>query len=323
MSKKKKNKIYIDPSSLEVSNKKASPKEIALKIGGYFLLALLFFSLALFLSYYILDSPKELRLKNELKEMAQQYKYLNKRLDQFSLVLEDLQQRDENLYRIVFEAEPPQRNNPLYNDYSRFKDMDAEDLLVETTKKTDELLSKVYSQSLSYDEIYKMAKTKKERLECMPAILPINKADGRLVSGFGLRYHPIFKTLRPHTGVDFAARRGIPIYATGDGYIESTGNSSRGYSGYGIYCIVNHGFGYKTLYAHMERLNVKNGKKIKRGDIIGYVGSTGYSTGPHLHYEVHVNGKKVNPVYYFFIDISPEEYLDILEQSREVNQSLS
>lgn len=321
--KKKKEMLYLDTVSMAVKRIKMSARERIWRVSGYVLVALLFFCLALLFSFYFLESPMEAELKRELSSSEVQYKYLEKRVDQLTLVLEDVQQRDENLYRIIFEAEPSQNRKKLSNDYGRFSKHSLGKIIIETSRKTDELASAIYAQSKSLDEVYTMAMSKNERLECVPAIFPVNKRQGKLVSGFGPRFHPIFKNLRPHTGIDIAAARGVPVYSTGDGVIESAGSGIRELSGYGVCCMVNHGYGYKTLYAHLDRVAVQRGSKIKRGDLVGYVGSTGYSTGSHLHYEVILNGKRVNPVYYFFIDISPEEYLEILEKSKEVNQSLS
>lgn len=320
---KKKERLYIDTSSLTVTQHKPSWTDRLLKMSGYVLTAALFFGLALLVSYYFLEGPKERRIRHDLYESAVQYRYLDRRLDQLTEVLEDLQQRDRNLYRIIFDAEPPHQTKELYRDYSRYADNALGQTIRETSYKADALASAIYAQSLSMDSVYEMAKTKQQRLEHMPAILPINKKDGRVVSGFGPRYHPIFKNLRHHTGIDITAARGVPIYATGNGVVEKAGANMRGYTGYGVCCVVDHGFGYKTLYAHMDKLVVRQGMKVKRGDKLGTVGTSGYATGPHLHYEVHVNGKQVNPVYYFFIGLSPEEYLEILEKSREINQSLS
>lgn len=320
---KKKERLYIDTSSLTVTQHKPTWGERLLKLSGYLLTAALFFGLALLVSYYFLEGPKERRIRRDLYESAVQYRYLDRRLDQLTEVLEDLQQRDRNLYRIIFDAEPPQQTKELYRDYSHYTDNALGQIISETSYKADALASAIYAQSVSLDSVYTMAKTKEERLQHMPAILPINKKDGRVVSGFGPRYHPIFKNLRPHTGIDITAARGVPIYATGDGVVEKAGRNMKGFTGYGVCCVVDHGFGYKTLYAHMDKLTVRQGMKVKRGTQLGTVGTSGYATGPHLHYEVLVNGKQVNPVYYFFIGISPEEYLEILEKSREINQSLS
>ncbi len=320
---KKKERFYFDTSSLTVSQDKPSWTDRLIKMSGYVLTAVLFFGLALLVSFYFLEGPKERKTRRDLYESAMQYRYLDRRLDQLTEVLEDLQQRDQNLYRIIFDAEPPQQTKELNRDHSRYANNALGEMIRETSVKTDALASAIYAQSLSLDSVYEMAKNKQQRLEHMPAILPINKDDGRVISGFGPRYHPIFKNLRQHTGIDITASRGAPIYATGEGVVVIAGTNLRGYAGYGAFCIVDHGFGYKTLYAHMDKILVRQGTRVKRGDRLGTVGTTGYATGPHLHYEVHVNGKPVNPVYYFFIDISPEEYLDILEKSREINQSLS
>ena len=207
--------------------------------------------------------------------------------------------------------------------YAEFDNFENGALLKSTTRRVDELTKRLYVESKSMDEIYEMARTKNERMASMPAIMPVAKSKGKVVSGFGMRFHPILKHHRLHSGIDIAARQGTPVYATGDGIVTVAGRNPEGLSGYGVVVIVNHGFGFQTLYAHMNSTSVRRGQRIKRGEQIGTVGSTGMSSGTHLHYEVILNGKKVDPVYYFFNDLTPEEYDEVLELARQENQSMS
>ena len=189
-------------------------------------------------------------------------------------------------------------------------------------QRVEELEQRLYAQSLSLDEIHRMAGTKKERMAHMPAIMPISKVNCRMVSGYGMRYHPILHYRRMHTGVDLSAQPGTPVHATADGRVTTAGRGA-GLGGYGVCVVVDHGYGFKTLYAHLQDVKVREGEKVKRGTVVGTVGRTGLSQGYHLHYEVIQNGQKVNPVYYFFNDLTPEEYDEVLEASYVENQCLS
>lgn len=200
---------------------------------------------------------------------------------------------------------------------------DVDPLLRSTTARLDTLCNRLYVQSLSMDEVYEMARNKQERMASMPAIMPVKKTDCKVVSGFGYRYHPILRYMRMHTGIDLSARTGTPVYATGDGVVEEAGSGAEGFSGYGTVCVIDHGFGFKTLYAHLGKVTVRKGQKVRRGEQIGTLGSSGLSQGPHVHYEVIQNNKKVNPVYFFFNDLSPEEYEQVIELANQENQCLS
>ncbi|MDE5574554.1 MAG: peptidoglycan DD-metalloendopeptidase family protein [Bacteroidales bacterium] len=324
MVKKKKNEIYyLDTASLSVKKVKVSARQRLFKMLRYLVVALFFFGVAIFISINFFESPREKQLAEDLAAAKAQYSYLSSRVDELEKVVSDVHSRDRNLYRMIFEAEPPVPKAILRQNYSNFKDNTISKAIIQTSEKVDKLANDLYAQSISMDQIYDQAKQKEEYMRCVPAIYPVNKNSSHMSSGFGYRFHPIYKSLRMHTGTDIAAPQGTPVYATGNGRVTVADNSPIGYSGYGIVCKVNHGFGYETLYAHMNKLAVRPGQKVKRGDIVGYVGSTGASKGTHLHYEVLVNGKHVNPVYYFFIDMSPEEYLEIFEKAKEVNQSLS
>ncbi len=278
-------------------------------------------------TYQFVDSPKEKQLKREIRQYEMQYALLNERVKNLSMVLEDLQNRDDNVYRVIFESEPipySVRNAGVGGSelYADLKGYNNSKVITETAEKVDALSRKAYVQSKSLDEIFQMAKTKYERIANMPAILPVSKKQGTLISGFGMRFHPILHYMRPHTGVDISATRGTPVYATADGVVVEAGAGEAG-SGYGIACVINHGYGYETLYGHLDQVVVSKGAKVKRGQIIGKVGNSGLSVAPHLHYEVIQNGKKVDPVYFFFNDLTPEEYEGVLQKAKESNQCMS
>lgn len=287
---------------------------------------IVFSAVVLLIAYNFFDSPKERMLRREIKQFEMQYELLNERMNRMALVLKDIQNRDDNIYRTIFEADPIPSSirNASFGGTNRYAALDSyenAEIIKETTKKLDKIARQLYIQSKSFDDVYTLARSKNKMLASIPAIQPIlNKRLDRLASGFGYRVHPVYKSMRMHTGVDFTAPTGTPVYATGDGVIMG---AARGFSGYGIVCIINHGYNYKTLYAHLSRVKVKPGQRVKRGQIIGYVGNTGISTGPHLHYEVRFNNRPVNPVSYFYNDLSPEDYEKIIEIASRVNQSLS
>ena len=239
--------------------------------------------------------------------------------------MSQLQQRDNNIYRAYFEANPiPEEQRKAgfggVNRYRYLNGYDNTKLIKTATKKLDILSKQLVVQSKSLDEIVVLAKNKKEMLASIPAIQPVaNKDLKRMASGYGYRIHPIYKTRKFHWGMDFSAPRGTPVYATGNGKIEKVKRSRRGY---GNQVKINHGFGYKTFYAHLEKYTVRKGQKVKRGDLIGYVGTSGISTAPHLHYEVIKGNRKLNPVYFYFSDLTPEEYNRMLEMASQENQSL-
>jgi len=270
------------------------------------------------------ESPKERRMKRELDNMVIQYDLMNGKLDQLADVLGDIEKRDDEIYRTIFEAGPipNEVRTAGFGGANRYKNLEGfnnSELLIDTRKKLDKIAGRAYVQTKSFDDVVEMARDKEQMLASIPAIQPVaNKNLKRMASGYGYRIHPIYKVRKMHWGMDFTAPTGTPIYATGDGKV-STYKKSR--SGYGNHIIIDHGYGYQTLYAHMSKVDVRRGQKVKRGDIIGYVGSTGRSTAPHLHYEVVKDGRKINPVNYYFNDLSPEEYEMMLEFSSHSNQS--
>jgi murein DD-endopeptidase MepM/ murein hydrolase activator NlpD len=285
---------------------------------------MVFASIILFVAYTFFDSPKEIALKRENEQLKLQYTVINKDVSQIKGVLSNIIHRDNNIYRVIFEAEPISEDIREagvggVNRYIGLEGYKFSELVINTRKTIDNISQKLYIQSKSFDEIVELAKQKEELLQSIPAIQPITNEDlTRVASGFGYRIHPIHKIRKMHTGMDFTAPTGTQIYATGDGVIESVKKSKRGY---GNHIVIKHQFGYKTRYAHMSRFNVKKGQKVKRGDVIGFVGNTGSSTGPHLHYEVEKDDRKVNPYNYYFNDLTPEEFDRMIELSSSANQS--
>lgn len=288
-------------------------KQIGLHLFSGISLGALFF----FIFVTIFDSPEEKQLGLEKSRIQSQYKVLERQLDEVQEVLTDMQERDDNLYRVILQAEPISlevrraisANSDYYDQLLR---MTNSEIVVTTTKKLNELRKQLYIQSKSYDDLIVLSKNKETMLEHIPAIQPVlNKDLKRMASGYGWRIDPIYRSRRFHAGMDFTAPTGTDIYATGNGTIKYAGWKQ----GYGNTVEINHGFGYMTLYGHMHKINVKTGQKVKRGDVIGLVGNTGKSTGPHLHYEVHFKGQVMNPANYYFLDLSPEEYDRMVQMS--------
>ena len=317
-------KYYYDTKTLSYKRIKLSAldkfKKIFYFTAGSTLVGIII--ITLFLSFF--DSPKEKILKREITQLISQYNLIEEKLQQVELVLDNIQERDDNIYRLIFEADPIPNSirKAGYGGINRYSDLtgfENEELIISTTKKIDQITKQLYIQSKSFDEIIKLAKNKKNMLASIPAIQPVSNKDlSRMASGFGHRIHPIYKTRKFHAGMDFSAKTGTPIYATGDGKVFKVRKSRRGY---GNHVVINHGFGYKTLYAHMSKYIVKKGQKVNRGDVIGYVGNTGTSVAPHLHYEVHKDDKKINPVNFYYNDLSPDQYEKMLEICSQNNQS--
>lgn len=259
---------------------------------------------------WIFGSPSEKELRIENARLQAQYNVLSHRLEEALGVMQDIQQRDDNLYRVVLQADPVsdairKAGYGGTNRYEQLMDMANADLVVNTTQKMDMLNRQLYIQSKSFDEVVELCKNHDEMLKCIPAIQPVSNKDlKKTASGYGVRIDPIYKTAKFHSGMDFSANPGTPVYATGDGVVKKAGWET----GYGNTIEIDHGFGYMTRYAHLNACKARRGQKVVRGEVIGTVGSTGKSTGPHLHYEVHVKGKVQNPVNYYFMDLSAEDY---------------
>jgi murein DD-endopeptidase MepM/ murein hydrolase activator NlpD len=321
-------RYYFDTETCRYERVKTKTSERIMNLAGFVTLAFLLALCIVPLYNRYFQSTAEALLRKENDELRMYYEMMNKEMKQANRVLADLRERDDNIYRIIFEAEPVASSVRAVgvggvNHYKQLleKGLEREDMILDVMQKIDKLKKQMYVQTKSYDEIIKLAKSKEQMFASIPAVQPLeNKGLTRLASGFGMRIHPIYKVKRMHTGLDFAAQKGTPIYATGDGVVSKV---ARNAGGYGNEIQINHGYGYVTLYAHLSEFAVREGQKIKRGECIGYVGSTGSSTAPHLHYEVMHNGAKVNPVHFFFNELSPGEYQQMLEMASVENQSLS
>ncbi len=271
------------------------------------------------------DTPKERLQAREIENLKLRYAILNNKMDQLDDVISAIEDRDNNLYRVYFNTSgiPDEERKSGFRDVNRYKELEGynnSQLVTNTTKRIDGLSKELAIQSKSLDYILKLAKAKNNLLAAIPAIQPVrNENLKRLASGFGYRTDPFTKIKKMHEGMDFSARTGTPIFATGDGVVARADNRA---SGYGNHIVIRHGFGYETYYAHLSKYNCKAGQRVKRGDIIGYVGSTGRSEGPHLHYEVHKGGKVVNPLNFYYGNISAVEYVAISKLANQENQSL-
>ena len=307
----KKAKWVYNPHKLKFEMVQISLRKRLFQIFGFlsssFVMGVIFF----FVFESFVDSPEEKSLKQDNAFLKEQLGDMNNKVDQISGVLADLHNKDNQVYRATYEKDQitdEQFNGGTggvdkYKSLLGFRNSDA---VVELTQRIDQLRSQVKIQATSFDELIKSAGQKSEMLASIPAIQPIANNDLRMIaSGFGYRLDPIYKTAKMHSGIDFTASYGKEIHATGNGYVAEAG---MGGDGYGIKVVINHGFGYQTLYGHMCKLNVRPGQKIQRGDVIGYVGSTGKSTGPQIHFEVIKNGQKLNPVHFFYNDVTPADY---------------
>lgn len=319
-------KYYYDSETLsyqKIETKKGRRLSfIIMAILGCFLAG--FILLLVFLNLPQFQTPKEKSLKRELSNMKLQYNILDKKMKQAEAVLKNIEDRDNNIYRVYFETKPISKaqRQAGFGGINRYKDLEGytnSDLIIQTRKKIDKLQKRLVVQSKSLDEIAQLGKNKEKLLAAMPAIQPIENDDlRRISSGYGKRWHPILKMMRMHKGIDFASNIGAKIYATADGVVKQT---STGH-GYGKLVVIKHGFGYQTRYAHMSEIKVSKGEKVTRGEVIGLVGNTGLSTGPHVHYEIRKEGETVNPINYFHGDLSPKEYTELLEKSKLENQSM-
>ncbi|MEX2593255.1 MAG: M23 family metallopeptidase [Anditalea sp.] len=321
-------KYYYDPKTCKYERFTKSKWDVLLNVLGFLSLSSITAVLILMVFSHYFDSPKELLLQTENKELRIYYEMLDQEVSKLNMMMADLQERDDNLYRVIFESEPIPNSirNAGYGGSDRFKEikekgLNQEKMIISVMGKVEQLKKQLYVQSVSYDELSKTALNKEEYWASIPAIQPLHNEElNRLASGYGMRLHPILKVRKMHSGIDFSAAKGTPIYATGDGVISRI---STEFGGYGKSIIIDHGFGFSTRYAHLNDFKVKKGQKIKRGDQIGTVGNTGSSTAPHVHYEVMKEGKYVNPVNYFFKDLEPSEFDKILELASRENQSLS
>jgi murein DD-endopeptidase MepM/ murein hydrolase activator NlpD len=317
-------KYKFNPDSLSFDKVRLGAKALLLRFFAYFMGSVIFAMVywVIFASFF--DSPKEKALEREVQQMTIQYDLIHREMLTVEKVLEDLQKTDDNLYRTIFEAEPipsTLREGGVggVNRYEALEGYKNSSLVIETANRLDKIRKKVYVQSKSFDDLIALAAKKEDMLRSVPAILPISNKDlTRTASGFGLRIHPIYKIIKFHYGMDFTAPMGTDVFATGNGVIVAVLSSKRGL---GNHIIMDHGFGYSSIYAHLSNFNVRVGQKVQRGDVIGFVGSTGTSVANHLHYEIKLNGENIDPVNYYFEDLSPEEYVRMIEIASKTGQS--
>jgi murein DD-endopeptidase MepM/ murein hydrolase activator NlpD len=319
-----KSRYRFNPESLSYDKIRLGFRAVLLRSLAYFVGSLL-----VALVYYLIfavffDSPKEKALLREIDQLTLQYDLIHREMSNIEKVIGQLEETDDNLYRTIFEAEPipATLREGGVGGVNRFKELEGFDnatIVVETAKRLDKIRKQVYVQSKSFEELIDLARRKEEMLSSVPAILPISNKDlTRTASGFGLRVHPFYKIIKFHAGMDFTAPTGTDVYATGNGTVVFVYSSKRGL---GNHIIINHGFGLTSIYAHLDGFNVRQGQKVERGDVIGFVGSTGMSVAPHLHYEVKLNGVNVDPVNYYFNDLTPEEYERMIEIASKTGQS--
>ncbi|GAB4239537.1 MAG: M23 family metallopeptidase [Ekhidna sp.] len=320
-------KYYYDTESCRYERIKVSSWDILYNLLGFLVVSSIIGLGIFFVTDHYFESPAKAALRKENEELKLYYDILQQELEETSKMLAVLEERDDDIYRVVFGVEPipDEIRSAGVGGSNRYRELlekglEREELILTNMQKLDKMKKQMYIQTKSYDEIVEMAKNKEELLASLPAIQPVsNKELKRLASGFGYRIDPIVKTKKMHYGTDFSVNKGTPVYATGDGVVKFTRTS---FSGYGKQIEINHGFGYVTKYAHLNEFLVKKGQKVKRGQIIAYSGNTGKSTAPHLHYEVIKDGKKVNPVNYFYQDVTDEEYAEILRLSSIENQAM-
>ena len=314
------NQLTQDFEVLETSKSRTFMRILLISLsvlGIAFLFAILLFT--------FIKSPKEKAQARELEYMKLKYEILNDRLDDLEALMTDMEQRDNNLYRMMFEADPipSQVRRSGFSDADRYADLYGymnSDLVVSAARKLDVIASQLYNQSVSYDSLFVMARNKADMLAHIPAIFPLKETEVKYISSyFGYRPDPIYKIEKFHSGMDFSAALGTEAYATGDGVVYDV---ERNDWGYGNVVILDHGYGYKTRYAHLLKPAVRKGQKVKRGQLIGYIGATGKATGVHLHYEVLKNDNQIDPINFFYQDLTPDEYDQILEQSTLPTQTM-
>ncbi len=320
-----KTKYFFNEKTLSYEEIKLTHGQKLFRFFLFFFSAIALTAVFVFILFSFFESPKELMLKREIAEYKLQYRIMNDKLNKLQKLMNELEYRDDNIYRVIFDANPiPKSVREAgiggVDRYASLEGYNESKLLIETAKKLDKLTSEMYVQSKSFDQVFAMARNKEKMLACIPAIQPIRNIDmQRISSYFGYRIDPFYKVRKFHEGIDFAAPIGTPVHVTGDGRVIQIIRSNRGY---GNEILVDHGYGYMTRYAHLSAFKVKVGQYVKRGQVIGLVGDTGKSTGPHLHYEVIKNHHPINPIDFFFNDLTPAEYSKMVALSKIPTQSM-
>ena len=321
----KKIKYFYNPNALRYEKLETPLRVKLLRVLGFLSASLVTALIIVSIAYRLFPSVNEKRLLRENESLLDNYKLMDEKLQKIQQQMGELEKRDNEVYRSIFEATPipdstRAKEMQQLKELQVVQQMNNSELTNSIVGSLNKLSSRIAFQQKSYNEIEGFIKNKEQLLASTPAIQPVsNKNLNRLASGFGYRVDPVYKTVKFHAGLDFAAPLGTPIYATADGVVRVAGNLG---NGYGNHVVIDHGYGYETLYGHMYRIGVKNGRRVKRGEVIGYVGSTGKSTGPHCHYEVHKNGRPLDPVYFFYNDLTPEQFDRILKAAASNNQSL-
>ena len=320
----KKIKYFYNPNTLRYEKLETPLRVKLLRALGFVAASLVTALIIVSFAFQYLDSPKEKMLRLQYEKATDNYELISDQVTKLRRQVAALEKRDNEIYRSIFEASPIPDSARIkemekIKEFQLVQAMDAGDLYADIVKTVSTLAKQIAFQNKSYDDIQGFIRNKEVLLACTPAIQPVSNKDlNRIASGFGYRIDPVYKTVKMHQGLDFAAPQGTPIYATANGTVKLAGNTG---NGYGNHVVSNHGYGYETLYGHMFKVKAAAGQRIKRGEIIGYVGSTGKSTGPHLHYEVHKNAKRIDPAYFFFNDLSPEQYDRLLKMAAASNQS--
>jgi murein DD-endopeptidase MepM/ murein hydrolase activator NlpD len=321
----KKIKYYYNTNSLRYEKLETPLRVKLLRIFGFIAAAIVTAGLISYFAFQFIGSPKEKILQKQNSQLRDKYSDLSDELNSMAQQMDELEKRDNNVYRAIFEANPipdsaRAKAIATQHEIDTVEKLREYQLITSIRQTLNNLHSRISAQSASYNEVEDLVKNKAQLLAHTPAIQPVSNKDlNRIASGFGYRIDPVYKTTKFHAGLDFAAPQGTPIYATADGTVTTSGNTG---NGYGNHVIINHGYGYETLYGHMVRTKAIAGRPVKRGEIIGWVGSTGKSTGPHCHYEVHKNGQKIDPIYFFYNDLTPDQFDLILKKAASSNQSL-
>lgn len=321
----KKIKYYYNTHTLRYEKLITPLRVKLLRVFGFLAAAFVTAVIITYFAFRFVGSPYEKKLRSDNETLRYQLQRLNDRVAAIDQQMAGLEKRDNEVYRSIFEAQPiPDSLRALQaekeQEIARVEGLSESSLIFSIDTTIQRLKARITAQTKSYTELADLVKNKEKLLAGTPAIQPVSNKDlNRIASGFGYRIDPVYKTIKLHAGLDFAAPQGTPIYATADGVVREAGFSD---GGYGNHVVVNHGYGYETLYGHMVRIKARNGQKVTRGEVIGYVGSTGKSTGPHCHYEVHKNGQKLDPVYFFYNDLSPQQFDQLLKRASSSNQSL-
>ena len=320
----KKIKYYYNTHSLRYEKLETPLRVKLLRVFGFLATAIVTSAIISYFAFQFIGSPGEKILRAQNERLKTRYENLNDQVKTLEQQMAELEKRDNSVYRSIFEANPipdSVRAKALEKQKEIAKVARMEDFeVVQSIQNTlNTLASRITSQKKSYAELEGLMKNKEKILASTPAIQPVsNKELNRIASGFGYRIDPVYKTIKMHAGLDFAAPQGTPIYATANGRIKVAGRSS---GGYGNHVVIDHGYGYETLYGHMVRVKARVGQQVTRGEVIGYVGTTGKSTGPHCHYEIRKNGNKIDPIYFFYNDLSPQQFDELLKRAQASNQS--